>query len=179
MSRANGWTGVLTAVLSTAAWATPSLGSVSQSVTGTLEVAPQFVPLVVDVSVDPEGGASTIDGAALISGALWCSKPAQAYIYGQVSQKSGSTVTVAYFWTDFICNGFTPWSVTAIPSERPFVKGLARVQVTGNAYDTSTNEYASDETQAIVRLRYVNALHSSEAPLVSTEKGETLLGEAL
>jgi hypothetical protein len=178
MARAIGWAGTLVTLLSTAAWATPSLGNVSHTITGAPDASAQIVPLVVDVSVNPEGGASTIDGAALISGTLFCSQPVQASVYGRVSQKVGRELASGFFYSSFICNGLTPWHVTVVPDNRPFVSGQARVQATGDAYNPDTGAFASDSTEAIIRLRRRNAIIPGSPNSLPEEEGGTLEGEA-
>ncbi|HYO58427.1 hypothetical protein [Archangium sp.] len=127
--------GVLTVVLlSTPAWA-------------------QSEPLMVDVEIDPTGTVSNVDGAATISGTVFCSRPTDASIYGRVTQKAGRDIASGFFYTSFPCNGLTAWSTIVIPDNRRFSSGAARVQVTADAYDPETDTFASDQEMAIIQLR--------------------------
>jgi hypothetical protein len=127
--------GVLTVgLLSTAAWA-------------------QSEPLMVDVEIDPTGTVSSVDGAATISGTVFCSQPSTAYLYGRVTQKSGRNVASGFFYTNVPCDGLTAWTATVIPDNLRFSNGPARVQVTAEVYDPEAGFFATDQEMVIVDLR--------------------------
>jgi hypothetical protein len=121
-------------LLSTAAWA-------------------QSEPLMVDVEIDPTGTVSNVDGAATISGTVFCSQPSTASIYGRVTQKSGRNVASGYFFTSVPCDGLTVWTATVIPDNIRFSNGQARVTVTADVYDPETGFFATDNEMAIIDLR--------------------------
>ena len=127
--------GVLTVgLLSTAAWA-------------------QSEPLMVDVEIDPTGTVSSVDGAATISGTVFCSQPSTAYLYGRVTQKSGRNVASGFFYTNVPCDGLTAWTATVIPDNLRFSNGPARVQVSAEVYDPEAGFFATDQEMVIVDLR--------------------------
>jgi len=135
MSSLSKLAGVLTVgLLSTGAWA-------------------QSEPLMVDVEIDPTGTVSSVDGAATISGTVFCSQPATASIYGRVTQKSGRNVASGYYYTTVRCNGLTTWTATVIPDNLRFSNGPARVQATADVYDPETGFFAVDQEMAIIDLR--------------------------
>jgi hypothetical protein len=135
MSSLSKLAGVLTVgLLSTGAWA-------------------QSEPLMVDVEIDPMGTVSSVDGAATISGTVFCSQPATASIYGRVTQKSGRNVASGYYYTTVPCNGLTTWTATVIPDNLRFSNGPARVQATADVYDPETGFFAVDQEMAIIDLR--------------------------
>ncbi len=135
MSSVSRLAGVLTVgLLATAAWA-------------------QSEPLMVDVEIDPTGTVSSVDGAANISGTVFCSQPSTAYLYGRVTQKSGRNVASGYFYTTIECNGLTPFTATVIPDNLRFSNGPARVTVTADVYDPETGFFATDNEMTIIDLR--------------------------
>jgi hypothetical protein len=126
--------------------------AVVRTVTGA--VGEQTVLLTVDVSTDSGGTVSNVDGAAQLSGTVFCSEPTQAYVHGRVTQKSGRDVASGFFYTSFVCNGLTPWSVTVVPDQGRFVSGRARVQTTVDAYDFETGTYVTTvQEEVIISLR--------------------------
>jgi len=113
--------------------------------------------LELDPGVATTGTAVTVNGDAVIHGAVTCSKPAPVTVTGRVTQvvKKRSIVSGA-FSTSVDCTPDAPVPWTAqVPSEvsAPFVHGDVEVQAQAEGLDTDFNGEVFNSTSTVVTLR--------------------------
>jgi hypothetical protein len=133
------------------AWASP------QDNAATSDVSAEQLPRIVDLTLNPDGSVSNVDGSATVSGTVFCSEPALVDVSGRLAQKFGRSVVSGYFYTQVQCNGLTPFTADVISYDGRFVGGRARLTATAYSYsydpETGAYEYVEDSDEVIIRLR--------------------------
>jgi hypothetical protein len=109
-------------------------------------------PLEVDLTVNPAGSVDGKTGIVTISGTVTCSRPVFVELFGGVRQRSGRVFINASFDTSFQCDGVTSWTAQTHDATGLFTGGQGQVSIFAQFFDPVTQEEASLEESATVRL---------------------------
>jgi hypothetical protein len=106
------------------------------------------VSLNLALTINPSGSVDAKTGVATISGTVSCAEPASGFLDGRVQQRIGRTLITAFFFTEFECDGVTPWQVQVRADNGLFTGGQVQVSVAALAFDRDATE-----ASATVRLK--------------------------
>lgn len=112
-----------------------------------------YVPLTINVTVDPNGTVVSKTGVATIYGTATCTQNANIHVNGNLKEKVGRSVAIGDFDTGyFTCDGQTPWSAT-VESYTSLIFGAGSAEVQGYADGCSVFECAYTEYSGKVSLK--------------------------
>jgi hypothetical protein len=104
------------------------------------------VSLNLALTINPSGSVNAKTGEATIRGTVSCAEPASGIMDGSVQQRIGRTLITGFFFTEFECDGVTPWQVQVRADNGLFTGGQVQVSVAALAFDR-------DATQASATVR--------------------------
>jgi hypothetical protein len=112
--------------------------------------------LTVDAEVT-SGTFSRVSGRAQLTGTLTCSRETQVDLTGTLAQRvsRGKLATGSWSVADVTCGPTaTTWTATVVPAGQvPFVRGLAQLDATAQAFDDVLGIAVSDVLDTEVRLQ--------------------------
>ena len=98
------------------------------------------VSLNLALTINPSGSVDAKTGLATISGTVSCAEPASGFLDGRVQQRIGRTLITGFFFTEFECDGVTPWQVQVSAENGLFTGGQVQVSVAAVASDRDATE---------------------------------------
>jgi hypothetical protein len=104
------------------------------------------VSVNLTLTINPSGSVDAKIGVATISGTISCAEPVSGILDGSVQQRIGRTLITGFFFTEYACDGVTPWQVQLSADNGLFTGGQVQVSASALAFER-------DATQASATVR--------------------------
>jgi hypothetical protein len=93
-----------------------------------LDVTEAPPPPELSLTINSAGSVRSSTGEVTISGTLDCSTSASAFVSVDIQQRKGRSIIQGNGFTDLLCEGETPWSLTLTGFNGLFTAGKVQVQ---------------------------------------------------